>query len=161
MVRVEGEDAFADELAGIGERLRDPSDALREEARLLERLIADAFARDASPDGARWAPRKATTARPGSRARPRSRQEGRGGLLERTGRLRASIRVAVEGSELVMSADAPYAGFLHSGTEHMEARPFLPLTGDLEPASAGAAGRWWDGLEERLADALIGGERGR
>jgi phage gpG-like protein len=158
---VEGADAAAQDTRAIAGRLRDVAPVLRDEARALDEMVRRAFAEDSAPDGTRWAPRETTTARNGKRARPRSRREGRAQLLERTGRLRASTSVRIDGTTIVIESSAPYAGFLHVGTRYMPARPFLPLAADGGPATTGAAGAWWAELDARLADYIAEGSRGR
>lgn len=51
-------------------------------------------------------------------------------ILERTGRLRRSIRTRVEGNALFVSTDVPYAAAHQYGLprRHLPARPFLVLT---------------------------------
>lgn len=49
-------------------------------------------------------------------------------ILERSGRLRRSIRTRVEGTALVASTELPYAAAHQFGTGRLPARPFLVLT---------------------------------
>ena len=62
-----------------------------------------------------------------------------------TGRLKGSIKGSVSGLEANIGTDVEYAHFVHDGTYKMEARPFLES----------AANKELEGIEERIADAIM------
>jgi len=74
-------------------------------------LIDRGFDTKTDPNGRPWAPDK----------NPKSN------LLERTGALRRSIKVTVEGSGLVVRSELPYADPINLGTYKMPARGFVPV----------------------------------
>ena len=62
-----------------------------------------------------------------------------------TGRLKGSIKGSVSGLEANIGTDVEYAHFVHDGTYKMAARPFLES----------AANKELEGIEERIADAIM------
>ena len=87
------------------------------------------FIRRVDPEGVRWQDRVDDKPHP---------------LLERTGRMRRSIRAVPEGDGITVSADTPYAAVHQHGSDTIPARPFLGFGGaDLaeltETAEAGLA----------------------
>lgn len=62
-----------------------------------------------------------------------------------TGRLKGSIKAGVQGLEANIGTDVEYAHFVHDGTYKMAARPFLES----------AANKELEGIEERIADAIM------
>ena len=79
----------------------------------LQTLSDRPWQRRATPDGAPWAARKRPVLHP---------------ILERTGRLRTSVRSRVVGSTIVTSVSPFYARMHQQGTRKMVARPFFPAT---------------------------------
>lgn len=73
-----------------------------------------------SPEGKAWEPWAASTAK----ARGKRGTAGNG-LLYESGGLAESIKYMVSGEQVIISANAPYAGYLQNGTQHMPARPFI------------------------------------
>lgn len=51
--------------------------------------------------------------------------QGRLAAPRRSGRLSRSVRAEAGAARASVVATAPYAGFVHHGTRHMDARPFL------------------------------------
>lgn len=91
--------------------------------RVSDRVAKHARHRTRSPDGEAWAPRVEPT--------------GSWPLLDKTGKLRKSIRSVRMGSaETHVGTDVPYAHFLQRGTKKMSARPILGVgaedVGDIE-----------------------------
>lgn len=105
----------------------------------VKQVIWQAFQNETSPTGRPWAPLSSTTIR----------RHGRSGKkLQRTGRLKNSIRVKVEGNTLSVEARNPYAGTHQWGAPFnkawgrgrapIPARPFFPITtlNDVTPEMA-------------------------
>lgn len=82
---------------------------------------ADAFDLERSPEGVAWRDLDPDTAR-GPRV---------GGVLERTGAMRAGLDLAIGDGRGAVGASAPYAGVHLSGSARVVARPFLgPIDDD-------------------------------
>jgi hypothetical protein len=142
---VTGVTELALDIEGQARRIANPATALEAAAARANRVIAQAFATSASPDGGAFAPRKTTTQR--ERGRPaRSRYERPRRLLEDTGRLRAGTRGVVDGGAIVIESAVPYARFVLFGTQYQPGRS--PLPGE----------QWLDELAEGLADHAVGTE---
>lgn len=106
-------------LEALADRLSDLEGLLERVAPLAARAIERNF--DAEGRPLPWPPLAPATLRrkpPGLK------------ILERTGRLRRSIRTRVEASAIVLSTDVPYAAAHQFGVprRRLPARPFLVLT---------------------------------
>lgn len=85
--------------------LRDTRPVMRAIGRVLESNVEIRFDTKTAPDGSAWKPWAKSTAK--QRAK-----EGRGTLLEYTGRMRASLAVNVQKNEVEIGFGVPYAQFV-------------------------------------------------
>lgn len=119
-------------LEALADRLSDLEGLLERVAPLAARAIERNF--DAEGRPLPWPPLAPATLRrkpPGLK------------ILERTGRLRRSIRTRVEASAIVLSTDVPYAAAHQFGVprRRLPARPFLVLTNEDQEEVAQAVAR--------------------
>lgn len=119
-------------LEALADRLSDLEGLLERVAPLAARAIERNF--DAEGRPLPWPPLAPATLRrkpPGLK------------ILERTGRLRRSIRTRVEASAIVLSTDVPYAAAHQFGVprRRLPARPFLVLTPEDKEEVAQAVAR--------------------
>jgi phage virion morphogenesis protein len=119
-------------LEALADRLSDLEGLLERVAPLAARAIERNF--DAEGRPLPWPPLAPATLRrkpPGLK------------ILERTGRLRRSIRTRVEASAIVLSTDVPYAAAHQFGVprHRLPARPFLVLTPEDQEEVAQAVAR--------------------
>jgi len=85
--------------------LRDTKPVMRAIGRVLESNVQIRFDTKTAPDGSEWKPWAPSTAK--ARAK-----EGRGTLLEYTGRMRASLAVNVDKNRVEIGFGVPYAEFV-------------------------------------------------
>ena len=104
-------------LSRLEAALRDRRGMLEAIAAWLRRTIDRSFAEQRSPEGKPWAPLSF----------PYARLKGRGRILERSGRLRRSVRVGIEGDTVFARSDVPYAAAHQFGytfpARRLEAEP--------------------------------------
>lgn len=115
-------------LQTLADRLGEVETLSRSFGTLALPIVAAALERNFDEEGRprRWPPLSPAYARWKERHFPGRR------ILERTGRLRRSIRAAIEGNAIVLSTDIPYAAAHQFGvpSRGLPARPFLVLTED-------------------------------
>lgn len=75
-----------------------------------------------SPDGRRWAPLKASTVA----------RKGNANIMIHHGRLLGSSAFSADANHLVLGVNVPYAGFHHTGTRKMVARPSVGFSRENE-----------------------------
>ena len=99
--------------------------AMREIAGHLSDSVAEAFAQEAAPEGAPWAPLKPATVRD-----RRRRRYGEGPILERSGTLAGSILAESDKESAVAGTNLIYAATHHFGDPRrgIPARPYLGVT---------------------------------
>lgn len=119
-------------LEALADRLSDLEGLLERVAPLAARAIERNFDAEGRPEP--WLPLAPATLRrkpPGLK------------ILQRTGRLRRSIRTRVEASAIVLSTDVPYAAAHQFGVprRRLPARPFLVLTNEDQEEVAQAVAR--------------------
>ena len=105
-------------LAAMTDQLRDMSPVMKAIGRKLESNVNVRFDTKTAPDGSAWAPWAESTA--AARA-----EEGRGTLLEYTGRMRDSLTSNADAKSLEVGFGVPYAVYHEVGTSRMPARPVL------------------------------------
>lgn len=128
--------ALKRELRKLDTQLKNFKKALELVGEEIEEVIDRAFAEKRSPSGNSWAPWSETTKRVSGT---------RGSLLNRTGRLKSSIRVVVRNRDVSIEV-VHVAGAVHQfgfpgnkawgkGNAPIPARPFLPIktVNDLDP----------------------------
>lgn len=125
--------AFAEEIGRLGEVI---GQTARAAAPKLAARVAEGFKGGFAPSGKAWAPLSPSTLSRGRSAPP----------LTDTGALSTSMRSLPGATQIVMSANRPYASFHQLGTKNMPARPILP-EGDL-PVT------WRQDLEDACIAAL-------
>jgi phage gpG-like protein len=103
-------------LNGALKALRDTSPVMRAVGRTIESNVHVRFDTKTAPDGSAWKPWATSTAK--ARAK-----EGRGTLLEYTGRMRASLAMTSDRKSATVAFGVPYASFVE------KVRPVL-LDGD-------------------------------
>ena len=124
-------DSALQRLQGLTRRLADPGSLLAPAVPVLARALERTFEAEGRPQ--RWAPLAPSTLRrkpPGLK------------ILQRTGRLRRSLNLAIEGRSIVASTSVPYAPAHQFGvpSRRLPARPFLLWTQeDLEAAAQAIA----------------------
>ncbi len=111
-------------LARMQATLKDTSPVMKAIGRKLESNINVRFDTKTAPDGSAWAPWAESTA--AARA-----HEGRGTLLEYTGRMRDSLAFIADNSSVEVGFGVPYAKHHEHGTKRMPARPVLFHNGQL------------------------------
>ncbi len=106
-------------LEALADRLTDLQGLMERLTPLATRAIDRNFDEEGRPE--RWPPLAPATLR----RKPRGLK-----ILERTGRLRRSLRTSVNGRSIVISTDVPYAAAHQFGVpqRRLPARPFLLLT---------------------------------
>ena len=103
------------------EQLKNPSTALDKIGKkFVESTQRRISTTKESPDGKPWAPWALATLL----GRQRRGTTGTG-LLYESGTLADSIKHQVQGKQVTVFSDAPYARFLQAGTSKMPARPFI------------------------------------
>jgi phage gpG-like protein len=105
-VTVESKD-LAKDLQKALALLRDTRPVMKAIGRVLESNAQMRFDTKTAPDGSAWKPWAASTAK--QRAK-----EGRGTLLEYTGRMRASLAVDVDKNSVEIGFGVPYAQFVEA-----------------------------------------------
>jgi len=154
-LRVTGLDETRRMLEGVRERTAQPRPALEAWAARVGELVAASASSQRTPEGARWAPRKATT-RIGSRAYPRRASMPRGPTGVVTGAMIASIRTGVSGRTVSLSVSAPYAEYFASGSR----RRGIPSRAILPTRARGPYGEAFANFVDSLASYAVSG-RGR
>ncbi|MBL8471355.1 MAG: phage virion morphogenesis protein [Rhodocyclaceae bacterium] len=140
-----GVDAALARLAG---RIADPSEVLDAIGAALEARVQIRFERKVDPAGQEWEPLGAgTRAAYDKQDKVRDRKGGqktvrRGTLLERSGRMLASLSHLVAGAAVDVGFGVPYAQYHETGTEDDRGDPVLPrrgmLTADPDTGELGA-----------------------
>lgn len=105
-------------LVELQRQLRDLTPVMKAIGRKLESNVNVRFDTKTAPDGSAWAPWSETTA--AARA-----EEGRGTLLEYTGRMRDSLAYEATATSVEVGFGVPYAVYHEVGTSRMPARPVL------------------------------------
>lgn len=90
----------------------------------IEQNVQLRFDSKTAPDGTPWKPWAAKTAMARSK-------EGRGTLLEYTGRMRDSLTYVADNDSVAIGFGVPYASFHEFGTGDIPARPMLLDNGQL------------------------------
>jgi phage virion morphogenesis protein len=116
-VQVDGRATLA-LLDALGSQLRSRTAAHEAVASTLLRRIHTRFDTKRDPDGRSWVPWAPATAE--MRA-----AEGRGTLLQYTGRMRASLSARADSKGVYVGFGVPYAKYHETGTRRMPARPVL------------------------------------
>ena len=111
-IRFQGVDRLAQALGSMPNAIQNATRAMGDETL---RLIEEGFAKQQSPDGASWAPKK--------------RPDGRSILVGRTRRLRSGNRLVPLRRGFIIRNNTPYASFHMTGTTRHVARPFYPTRG--------------------------------
>lgn len=132
---ITGADEALAELAALEDRLTNLEPLLTLIAAELEQNAHLRFETKRDPDGEAWRPWSEAT-------REAREEEGRGTLLEYTGRMRDSLATAVGESFVEIFLGVPYAA-KHEKGEGVPRRAMLasPSTGDLGAADAAAVAR--------------------
>jgi phage gpG-like protein len=123
MIRIRFQlDSALARLQALADRLADAESLLAPAVPIVAAAIERNFDEEGRP--LPWPPLAPRYARAKARRLPGTR------ILERTGRLRRSVRTGVESNALVASTDVPYAAAHQFGAprRHLPARPFLALT---------------------------------
>ena len=105
-------------LAVMQKQLRDMTPVMKAIGRKLESNTHVRFDTKTAPDGSSWAPWSEETAK----ARE---EEGRGTLLEYTGRMRDSLTYEADKDSVTVGFGVPYAIHHERGTKRIPARPML------------------------------------
>jgi len=127
-----------EEISALIRNLQRPQPLMQ---RIADHLVASTRARirttKTSPDGTPWRPWAPATA--DARTADGSAVFG---LLFRTGFLYQSIQASVQGTQVTVFSDAPYAKHLQQGTTRMPARPFLGISQGDQDAIMGFVDRY-------------------
>lgn len=112
-------------LKDVEKRSKRLKPAMDQVAKQLHRAVEDSFDREGNHDGfPRWKKRK-----------PRGKKRDRHPMLNKSGKLKRSLRPVATDTEAAVETDVGYAGFQNDGTRNMAARPFLQINdADLEKA---------------------------
>lgn len=122
-MKIERSQASGQSAADLLKTLQNPKPLLHKVGQtLVDGAVGRIMGLKEDPDGNAWAPWAASTLL----ARERKGNVGQG-LLYDGGTLVNSIYYTIQGTSVVVSARAPYAGFIQNGTPKMPARPFLGI----------------------------------
>jgi len=118
--------AVTKHLNDVEKRSKRLKPAMEKVARQLKAAVEDSFDRQGNHDGfSRWKKRK----------KVKGKKDSGHPLLNKSGRLRNSLKAVATNSTADVETDVEYAGYLNDGTKNMAARPFLQINdADLEKA---------------------------
>lgn len=117
---------FTKALESLGQKLSDPSAALRSVGEYMLLKTRDRFDREVDPENKAWAPLAAATIK----AKQRKRDQGKGGLapsgiLKESGLLRDTITYQLKKDGVLIGTPRAYGQYHQFGTKRMPMRQFL------------------------------------